>query len=123
MYMYFSYMYMYLVIISFIYCLHVLSITVYLNLLLYYYIWTFTNISPPSGVGPKFFSLKCITVCKNAKHFDYNHCKINTFTCFAHRDANNLNDTSHLPHLAVSFHLLFYTSCELTEGSSCHNYV
>ena len=65
MYMYFSYMY--LVIISFIYCLHVLSITVYLNLLLYYYIWTFTNISPPSGVGPKFFSLKCITVCKQHK--------------------------------------------------------
>jgi hypothetical protein len=36
--------------------------------------------------------------------------------------ANNLNDVSHLPHLAVSFHLLFYTSCELTEGSSRRNY-
>ena len=33
--------------------------------------------------------------------------------------ANNLNDASHLPHLAEYFLILFCTSCELTEGSPC----
>ena len=32
--------------------------------------------------------------------------------------ANNLNDASHLPHLAESFLILSCTSCEFTEGSS-----
>ena len=31
--------------------------------------------------------------------------------------ANNLNDASHLPHLAEYFLILSCTSCELTEGS------
>ena len=31
--------------------------------------------------------------------------------------ANNLNDMSHLPHLAESFLILRCTSCVLTEGS------
>ena len=30
--------------------------------------------------------------------------------------ANNLNDASHLPDLAESFLILYFTSCELTEG-------
>jgi hypothetical protein len=30
--------------------------------------------------------------------------------------SNNLNDASHLPHLAECFLILFCTSCELTEG-------
>ena len=36
--------------------------------------------------------------------------------------ANNLNDASHLPHLADVFFTLFYTSCELTEGSPRRNH-
>ena len=36
--------------------------------------------------------------------------------------ANNLNDASHLPHLAESFLILCCTSCELAEGSPRRNY-
>ena len=36
--------------------------------------------------------------------------------------SNNLNDASHLPHLAESFFILCCTSCELTEGSSRRKY-
>ena len=35
---------------------------------------------------------------------------------------NNLNDASHLPHLAESFLVLNCTSCELTERSPRRNY-
>jgi hypothetical protein len=36
--------------------------------------------------------------------------------------ANNINDASHLPHLAEFFFILYCTSCEHTEGSSRRNY-
>ena len=36
--------------------------------------------------------------------------------------ANNLNDASHLPHLAEYLFTLYYTCCELTEGSPRRNY-
>ena len=36
--------------------------------------------------------------------------------------ANSLNDASHLPHLAELFITLYYTCCELTEGSPRRNY-
>ena len=36
--------------------------------------------------------------------------------------ANNLNDASHLPHLAEYLFTLYYTCCELTEGSPRRNH-
>ena len=36
--------------------------------------------------------------------------------------ANSLNDASHLPHLAELFITLYYTCCELTEGSPRRNH-
>ena len=71
-------------------------------------------------------SLRCSLKYKN-ENFEYfcrqnqNH-KINTFTCVGDGVANNLNDASHLPHLAESFLILCCTSCELAEGSPRRNY-
>ena len=56
------------------------------------------------------FSPRCTLKLKN-KNFEY--------FC---RQIQNLNDASHLPHLAEYLFTLYYTCCELTEGSPRRNY-